>query len=144
MGLYGRVLGKTRPWRRVRYRTFLGAAPRAWGTRGTGDPDLAGALTPHCPSFSPFSRALTQDLPLPFHHIQTSRDRAFFHLLWHLSLTEPPDEGRAGQGREDGARSTAGKLRLRRSNASCKVILAKRWQSCYWKPRLWTPSPVLV
>lgn len=101
LGAPGKGLGETSALLTGKVQDLLGCCSRGLGDqRGTEDPDLAGALTRHGPSFSPFSPALTQDLPLPFHHIQTSRDRAFFHLLCHLSLMEPPEEGRAGQGRK--------------------------------------------
>lgn len=100
MGAPGKGLGEALALETGKLQDLLRCYSRGLGDqKGTEDPDLAGALTPRCPSFSPFSPTLTQDPPLPFHHIQTSRDRAF-HLLCPLSLTQPPQEGRAGQGKE--------------------------------------------
>lgn len=141
MGAPGRGLGEALALETVEGQDLLGCCSRGLvGQRGAEDPGLAGPLTPHCPSSSPSPPHPHAGPPLrtfAFPSITSpSRDSAPFHLLCHPSLAEPPR--RAGQG---------GRPPFHNKKAEAQDIqamLARRWQSCYCKPRLWTPSPVLI
>lgn len=97
-------MGKPGPWRQMRDRTFLGAALGAWKARRLQRTQVKQVprlpTAPHLPHRThPHAGPSLGTEPIPSIHIQPSRDRAHFHLLHHLSLTEPLKEGRAGQGR---------------------------------------------